>query len=82
MAKLNVKAFGLACGITWGAAMFMLGIMDMFTTWGDAWGALMSSMYIGYQPTITGSIIGGIWGFFDAGIGGLAVAWLYNKFAK
>jgi len=44
MAKLNVKAFGFACGITWGGAMFVLGIADIFTTWGDAWGALMSTI--------------------------------------
>lgn len=82
MAKLNVKAFGLAFGITWGAGMFLLGIADTFSTWGDAWGQMMATVYLGYAPTITGSIIGGIWGFIDAGIGGLVIAWLYNKFAK
>ena len=82
MAKLNVKAFGLACGITWGAGMFLIGIIDIFTVWADAWGALMATVYIGYSPTVIGSIIGGIWGFFDAGIGGAILAWLYNKFAK
>jgi hypothetical protein len=80
--KLNEKAFGLACGLTWGGAMFLLGIIDMFTFWGDAWGVLMSTIYIGYTPTLLGSIIGGIWGFCDAGIGGTAVAWLYNKLAR
>jgi len=82
MAKLNVRAFGLACGVTWGLAMFIMGVIDIFTSWGDALGALMSTLYIGYSPTILGSFIGGIWGFVDAGIGGMAVAWLYNKFAK
>ncbi len=82
MAKLNVKAFGLACGITWGAGMFLLGILNMTLGWGGLFEEIMSSFYLGYQPTILGSIIGGIWGFFDAGIGGLVLAWLYNKFAK
>ena len=82
MARLDVKAFGLACGLLWGLAMFLLGIIDMLTKWGDGWGALMSTVYIGYQPTIIGSLIGGLWGFVDAGIGGLVLAWLYNKFAK
>jgi len=79
MAKINVKAFGLALGLTWGFAMFLLGVADIFTSWGDGWGALMSTIYIGYSPTLIGSLIGGIWGFCDAGIGGVVVAWLYNK---
>jgi hypothetical protein len=79
--KLKVSAFGLALGIVWGGAMFLLGVVDIFTTWGDAWGAIMSTIYIGYSPTFLGSIIGGVWGFCDAGIGGVIVAWLYNKLA-
>lgn len=82
MAKLDVKAFGMALGITWGAAMFGLGVIDIFTAWGDVFGAIMSTVYIGYTPTFLGSIIGGVWGFCDAGIGGLVVAWLYNRLAK
>jgi hypothetical protein len=82
MAKLDVRAFALAAGLVWGGAMFCLGVLDVFTTWGDVFGAVMSTVYIGYTPTFIGSIIGGIWGFCDAGIGGLIFAWLYNKLAK
>ena len=82
MTKLNVKAFGLACGIVWGAAMFLLGLMNMCSPWGRALQQGMSTLYIGYKPTISGSLIGGIWGFLDAGIGGVVVAWLYNRLAK
>ena len=82
MLKLDVKAFGLAVGIVWGGAMFLLGISVMLFNWGTAWLNLLSSCYIGYKATFLGSIIGGIWGLIDAGIGGIIVAWLYNKFAK
>ena len=82
MAKLDVKAFGLAMGIVWGSIMFIMGILNMRLSWGAGIEELMSTLYIGYKPTIGGSIIGGIWGFFDAGIGGVIVAWLYNKFSK
>lgn len=82
MAKLDVNAFGLACGLTWGGAMFLLGVIDIFTVWGDAFGVVMSSFYVGYTPTPIGSLIGGAWGFCDAGIGGAVVAWLYNKLTK
>ncbi|NQU18563.1 bacteriophage holin [bacterium] len=82
MAKLNVKAFGLAVGIVWGVGMFVLGIIAMAFGWGDRFIEILSSLYIGYKATFLGSIVGAIWGFIDAGIGGIIVAWLYNKFAK
>ena len=62
--------------------MFLLGILNMWSDWGRALQEIMASLYIGYKPTFLGSIIGGIWGFVDAGIGGIVVAWLYNKLAK
>ena len=82
MAKLNVKAFALAVGIVWGAAMFLLGILAMLCGWGAKFVEILSSLYIGYNATFLGSIIGAAWGFVDAGIGAAVVAWLYNKFAK
>jgi len=82
MAKLDIKAFGLACGIIWGGAMLFLGLINTFTSWGSGIERVMATVYIGYSSTLLGSLIGGIWGFFDAGIGGLLLAWLYNKFSK
>lgn len=82
MGKISVKAFGLACGVLWGAAMLIAGLIDTVSTWGDAWGEVAASVYLGYTPTILGSIIIGIWGFVTAGIWGLILAKLYNKFSK
>jgi hypothetical protein len=82
MDKINVKAFGLACGVLWGGAMLIAGLIDTASTWGDAWGEVVASVYLGYTPTILGSIIIGIWGFVTAGIWGLILAKLYNKFSK
>lgn len=82
MAKLNVKAFGIACGITWGAGILIMGIVNMFTGWGGIWVTLMGSVYLGYKATFLGAVTGALWGFVDAGIGGLVLAWLYNKFTK
>jgi hypothetical protein len=82
MAKLDVKAFALAVGIVWAAGMFILGIAVTLFGWGRAWLELIGSCYIGYKATFAGSIIGAIWGFFDAGIGAMIIAWLYNKFIK
>lgn len=82
MAKLDVKAFGLALGIMWGVCMFLTGIASMLFNWGTTFLEIFSSFYIGYKATLLGSVVGAIWGFVDAGIGGVIVAWLYNKLAK
>ncbi|MDD5128259.1 MAG: bacteriophage holin [Candidatus Omnitrophica bacterium] len=82
MSKINARAFGLACGVLWGSAMLILGLIDTASTWCDAWGEVAASVYLGYTPTILGSIILGIWGFVSAGIWGFILAKLYNKFSK
>ncbi len=77
--KLNIKAFALTCGILWGLGLF-------FLTWwiiafdGSLPGPLLiSRIYRGYTITPVGSVIGLVYGFFDALIGGAIFAWLYNK---
>jgi len=82
MLKLNAKALGLTLGMVWGSAMFLLGLINLKTTLGSSILLGMSSLYVGYAPTIMGSVIGGVWGFLDAGVAGVIVAWLYNKLAK
>jgi len=82
MNKLDVKALGLTLGIVWGGGMFLLGLTALLGGWGTQWVRAMGSLYIGYEPTVVGSIIGGAWGFVDAGIGGLLIAFIYNKLAK
>jgi len=82
MAKLDVKALGLSLGIMWGAAVVLMGFMCMFFGWGCSFVSAIGQFYYGYKPTLLGCILGGIWGFFDMGIGGVIIAWLYNKFTK
>ena len=80
--KLNVKAFGLALGIVWAIGAFMMGILAMTSGYCAKFVEALGTVYIGYKATFPGSIAGCIWAFFDAGIGGVVIAWLYNKFAK
>lgn len=77
MHKLNAMKFGLAWGITMGVYLMLLGWIAM-----SGWGAnvvnVVGTLYIGYTPTVVGGIIGGIWAFFDWGIGMAIIAWIYN----
>ena len=80
--KLNVKALGLASGIVWGLAIFLLTYW--FIILGHPGRILMklSNVYFGYSVTWYGAFVGLIWGFVDGFIGGALLAWVYNKFAK
>lgn len=83
--KINAKAAGLALGILWGVALALLVPMAMYiSVWTEGLNTMISflgSLYLGYEVSLMGAIIGAIWGFVDAFIGGYLVAWLYNKFA-
>ena len=71
MAKLDVKALGLALGIIWGACVLIMGLLATACGYGAGFVEGMGSLYIGYKATVLGSLIGGVIGFIDAGIGGL-----------
>ena len=76
--KLNVKAFALTCALVWGLGLFLLtwwiivldGTSDEVT--------FLGRIYRGYAFTPLGSVIGMVWAFADALIGGAIFAWLYN----
>jgi len=78
--RFNIKAFALSCAIFWSLSVFVM------TWWLIAFNAtgemrLLGEFYRGFTVTPVGSLIGAVWGFFDALIGGAIFAWLYNKLA-
>ena len=81
--KLNVKAFALAGGILWAFCMFILTWWIMVFTGNTGDPTVVGKMYyIGYSISPIGSLIGAVYGFFDAGIGCAIFALIYNKIAK
>lgn len=76
--KLNVKAFGLTCGLVWGFGLFLLTwwIIAFDGATGEV--TIIGRLYRGYSITPVGSLIGLVWAFADGLIGGLIFAWLYN----
>lgn len=79
--KLSVIGLALGFAIYWGLANVVAGWTSMFG-WGNSFVSVMSSIYIGYEPTFIGAIIGGIWAFVDGLIAGAVVAFFYNMFKK
>ena len=80
--KLDVKAFGLTGGILWGIIMFILTWLGILGYGSVDAASIAKAYYIGYSVSPIGSIIGAVYGFFDAGIGCTLFALLYNKLAK
>lgn len=80
---LNAPAFGLAFGIVWGGALFLLAIAAMLTmpkmTAIGVFVSHLGQLYSGYQASLSGALIGFFWGLVDMGLFGLAIAYIYNK---
>ncbi len=76
--KINIKAFGLACGLLWG-----LGVLGL-TWWVILFEGpthdlmLLGHIYRGYDISPAGSLIWTAYGLVDGGVGGVVFAWLYN----
>ena len=82
MHKLDVQRFGIAFGITWALGSLLLGLSATLFGYGAGIVEQVSSVYVGYGATIGGALIGAVWGFVDAYIGGVIFAWIYNKLAS
>lgn len=82
MKKFHVLSFALACGLTWGLYLGLLALVAMWWGLGSDIIDLLGTGYIGLKATPLGALIGLIWGFVDAFIGGLIFAWLYNLLTK
>ncbi|MFQ5994779.1 MAG: bacteriophage holin [Acidiferrobacterales bacterium] len=80
--KLNVMAFALTFGVIWGLGVFMLTwwIIAFDGVTGEI--TMLGRVYRGYSVSPMGSIIGLVWGFVDAFIGGAIFAWLYNLLVR
>lgn len=79
--KLKPVALGLASGIVWGVGLALI------TLWAGyrGHGAVLVKLggYLpGYAVSPAGAMVGALWGFADAFLGAVALAWLYNRFAK
>jgi hypothetical protein len=82
MVKLNPKNLGLAGGIMWGASVFIITLFSVYTGYATDLINTVTSILPGYSISFSGAILGGLYGFVDAGIGCYILAWLYNHFEK
>lgn len=80
MHKLHPTAFGIACGTTCAIAIILLAVVAMVNgTYGTSLVSLISTIYVGFRPSIPGALLGGLWAFVDGTIGGWLLARIYNR---
>jgi hypothetical protein len=80
-ARLNVTAFGIACGLIWGIGLFGLTWWIMAFEGATGQATVIGQVYRGYSISPLGSLIGLLWATPDGLIGGIIFAWLYNLIA-
>ena len=78
--RWSVRGLALSVGLVWAAGLLILSLMAKFLNWGTAVIEPIKSVYIGYELSLIGIIVGIAWAFLDGFIGGAVVAWVYNRF--
>ncbi len=80
--KLNIKAFAITSGLFAGIGLFLITWWIMAFSGATEETFLIGRIYIGYDISPLGSLIGLIWGLVDGMIGGALFAWLYNMISS
>jgi hypothetical protein len=81
--RLNVKALAITLGLTWGAGVFLVAVVNLlWPNYGRPLLELLESIYPGYKGTSTprSVIVVTLYSLVDAFILGLVFGWLYNRF--
>ncbi len=76
------RSTAVALGSVWSLIILLTGWVAGLTSmseWGNRFVSVLSSIYMGYDATFVGGIIGGIWGFGFGSLLGLFFALLYNR---
>jgi hypothetical protein len=76
--KLNVLAFGLACGLVWGLGVFCLAWWVMAFEGATHDPMFLGHIYRGFDISPLGSIIGLGWGLGDGFVAGVILSAIYN----
>ena len=80
LSKLNELCLGLAIGIACAVYVLFIGVLAWLFGWGYSVVEVLSSLYIGYNASLLGAMVGAIWAFVYGFIAGVVIAWLYNRF--
>jgi len=77
---IDRTALGLTAAIVWAGAVVVLGITSRIG-WGDRWRRLLADVYVGYDESLPGLVVGAVWAAVDGFVGGWLVATVYDRLA-
>ena len=81
MERLRIIPLAVAVGAVWALGVLFLALAAMFG-WGTALVELLGSLYLGYDASVLGGIIGALWAIVDGAIAGALIALIYNVVAR
>jgi hypothetical protein len=81
MKTKEIKALAVAVGILWGVSLMFLAWISN-TGYGIDFVEVLSSIYVGYKPTLIGGIAGFFWGLIDGMVSIYLIAQLYTYILK
>ncbi|MCL5003949.1 MAG: bacteriophage holin [Patescibacteria group bacterium] len=79
---MNLNKAALTGGIVWGGCLFVTTLASVYFGYATAFLQAFGSIYPGYSITLTGSVVGLIYGFLDAFVGVYIIAWVYKMLSK
>jgi ribose/xylose/arabinose/galactoside ABC-type transport system permease subunit len=77
MEKLSVKGLTISIGALGSYCTLLMGITAMFG-YGTVFVKDLSSIYIGYDATPIGILLGLVYGFLDGAVAGFIISYVYN----
>lgn len=80
--KLRPLALGMSFGLLYAASLAVLSVLAIYFEYGIAMVNFFTTVYLGYELTAVGILIGTGYAFVDGFIGGFLLALLYNLFIK
>ena len=78
MHSLDPVRFGLAAGLFSGVALFVLTLFSLSTGYAANFLTLVASLFPGFEVSVSGSLLGLLYGFLNAFVCFFVVAWTYN----
>ena len=80
--KLSVKGLMIAAALVNAISFLFVSLMNLILPpYGGAFLAMMTSLYLGYDPTTgpIGIIVGTVYALLSGAVTGGLLAWLYNR---
>ena len=76
--KINPVYFGIANGAASGIGFFVIGLLSSLANFARPFVQIMSTLFIGYDSSFIGALIGGVWAFVYLTVLGMIVSAFYN----